>query len=59
MRDVYRRTKQLQRQTTVPALAKALELATMHLHQALWGAGSDVDLNPELDIDDDPRDAGE
>ncbi len=49
MRELYRRTQELRRATTVPAIAKALELAAMHLHHALWDAGADVDLNPDRD----------
>ena len=49
MFEVYRRTKEIRRRTSVTAIAKALELAEMHLHHALWEAGADVDLNPERD----------
>lgn len=50
MLAIYCRTKQARARATVPAIARALELAEMHLHHALWDAGADVDLNPERDL---------
>lgn len=52
--DLYRRTKECREGLEIPAVDRALDLAAMHLHDALWVLGADVGLNPDFDAPSDP-----
>jgi len=51
--DLYRGTKECRQGADIPAVDRALELAVMHLHDALWVLGADVGLNPDFDAPSD------
>lgn len=53
--ELYRQVKECRAAIDVPAIHRALELAQMHLHDALWVMGADVGLNPDFDEPSDSR----
>lgn len=62
--ELYRAVKACRREAReadVHALERALDLASMHLHHALWVLGADVGLSPDFDdpSDDETGERGE